>query len=270
MNCDYHIHSLPFSPDSKAATRLQVERAAALGIEEICLTEHLEVNFFGDKAWNMDMAAYQAHFNALAANGVRVKFGVEAGLPCKDEDFPILEQRLSAVPFDFVIASAHTVGGVSALDPPAYSGLSPETVFSEYITALLKGVKRLSPSLYSCVGHIDFPSRMFEDHPAPWLKYAHAPDELDALFRHVIYLGKCIEVNTAPYRKNGDGKIPPLDWLGRYAELGGEFVTFGSDSHAPAQTGFGLQDAARRARAAGIRYYATYDGMAPILHKLKG
>ena len=60
--------------------------------------------------------------------------------------------------------------------------------------------------------------------------YEDAPDAFDAIFRHVIALGKCIEVNTSGYATTGD-TFAHSSLLRRYVELGGENFTFGSDSH---------------------------------------
>jgi histidinol-phosphatase (PHP family) len=88
-------------------------------------------------------------------------------------------------------------------------------------------------------------------------------------FAILFLLGKCIEINTASYRNLGD-----LEGTGRglaarrYAELGGEHVTFGSDAHEPKHIGYRFNDAVETALRAGIKYYATYDEMVPAFHKL--
>jgi histidinol-phosphatase (PHP family) len=268
MNCDYHIHSYPLSPDSDTSAQLQIDRAIELGMVEICLTEHLEVNLFPDKAWNRDTAEYHDHFKRIGQNGLLVRFGLEAGISCSDEDVPELEARLGSIPLDFVIASVHSLNGNDVVSPQSFSGTSAGSVFAEYIQKILSGIKRINPSCYSCIGHIDFPTRLLSDLQDPRLFYSHAPDELDELFRYLIQRGKCIEINTGIYRSIGECPIPGRDWLARYVELGGEFVTFGSDAHTPDQVGYRFSEATEMAKRAGIRYYATYDKMKPSLHKL--
>lgn len=54
-----------------------------------------------------------------------------------------------------------------------------------------------------------------------------------------------------------------LGWLRRYRELGGEFVTLGSDTHQVRRFGENLDLAKVRAKQAGIRYIATYTAMQP-------
>lgn len=268
MNCDYHIHSHPLSPDSHATAQLQIDRAVSLGMEEICFTDHLEVNLFPEKVWNRDAAEFRDHFTRIEKNGLCVRLGVEAGISCRDDDVPELEEKLGSIPLDFVIASVHSLNGRDVLGSQWAAGKSPEVVFAEYIQKIISGIRRISPSCYSCIGHIDFPTRFLPDVPDPRLFYTYAADELDELFRHLISGGKCIEINTGVYRSIGGLPIPGHDWLRRYVALGGEFVTFGSDAHTPDQLGYRFPEAIEMARRSGIKYYATFDKMKPLLHKL--
>ena len=88
------------------------------------------------------------------------------------------------------------------------------------------------------------------------------------MFRYIIPLGKCIEVNTATYRNLGQREVPGEDWLRRYVQLGGEYITFGSDAHSPEYIHYRFDDAAEMARRAGVKYYATFERMKPVFHKL--
>jgi histidinol-phosphatase (PHP family) len=240
----------------------------SLGITEVCFTEHLEVNLFSDTAWNRDIAEYRDFFNRIEAEGVRVRFGIEAGISCSDGDVPELEEKLGGLPLDFVIASVHSPNGDDVLGPQWTAGKSASSVFSEYIQKILDGIKRVDPSCYSCVGHIDFPTRFLPDVQDPRMFYSHAADELDELFRYLISRGKCVEINTGIYRSIGKMPIPGGDWLRRYVELGGEFVTFGSDAHSPDQIGHRFREATEMAKHSGVKFFATYDKMKPTLHRL--
>jgi histidinol-phosphatase (PHP family) len=268
MNCDYHVHSHPVSPDSDTPARRQIDRAIALGMAEICLTEHLEVNLFEDKAWDREAADYHQEFERVEKAGLSVRFGIEAGISCSDGDLPILEEKLGSMPLDFAIVSLHSLDGKEVAGPRWAEEKSAERAFSGYIEKILASLERIDPSCYSCVGHIDFPTRFLAEVPDPRMFYSYAADELDALFRYLICRGKCIEINTGIYRSLGDLPIPGGDWLRRYAELGGEFVTFGSDAHSPDQVGYRFSEAAELARRSGIKYVATFEKMQPTLHKL--
>lgn len=267
MRCDYHLHS-SISADSSTSPFAQIRQAEALGLDEICFTEHLELHFYRGEDWHVNLQAYKEQFGQLSSPSVKIKLGIEAGIALAPEHFPELEDELRSMPCDFVLASAHTVNNIDPFDPAFYAGKTLSQVFRDYISSILNGIRQLDPGLYCCVGHIDFPAKGAHSEKDSRLFYHYASDEIDALFRHIIPMGKCIEVNTATYRSLGKLEPPGEDWLRRYVQLGGEFVTFGSDAHSPEYINYRLDDAMEIARRAGVKYYATYDRMKPIFHRL--
>lgn len=266
MRCDYHLHT-NFSLDSETPILDQLHRAAELGLEEICFTDHSE-NVWPDGTlrFTLDIPAYRKAVSELPDLGVRVRWGVEFGIPCDEETTKEHIDLIRAADFDFVIASAHLVDGQDPYFPCFYEGRTVTQANAFYVEILLKYIRRLPPDVFCSVGHVDYGSKFNPDKTAI-MRYSDCPDHLDALFAHVIQNGKCIEVNTSLYRKLGKD-IPGMDWLTRYRELGGEYVTFGSDAHIPAHMGYRFEDAAELAKAAGIKYYATFEHMQPTMHKL--
>jgi histidinol-phosphatase (PHP family) len=267
MRCDYHLHS-SISADSETSSYQQIKQAEALGLDEICFTEHLEIHFYRGDAWHVDLEEYRERFRQFPSRSVAIKFGVEAGIALAPEHFPELEDELRSAGCDFVIASAHSVDDIDPFNPEFYAGKTISEAFQDYISSIYTGITQLDPSLFSCVGHIDFPAKGAHSEKDSRLFYKYAPDEIDALFQYIIQLGKCIEINTATYRNLGGLSIPGEDWLRRYVQMGGEYVTFGSDAHSPEYIFYRMDEAAEMARRAGIKYYATFDRMAPTFHKL--
>ena len=114
------------------------------------------------------------------------------------------------------------------------------------------------------LGHYDFAAKSAPYTPRP-LCYADAPEQFDAILRYLAENGKGLEINTAVWRNApGWGQ----DVLTRFAQLGGEFVTFGSDGHIPAKVGYRFREAYALAQAAGIRYTATFRSRVPTFIRL--
>lgn len=99
------------------------------------------------------------------------------------------------------------------------------------------------------------------------LVYEDAPDAFDAIFRHVIALGKCIEVNTSGYATTGD-TFAHSSLIRRYIELGGENFTFGSDSHDTARDYADVERAKEMVRALGGKYQVSFEGRKAIYWKI--
>src|SRR5665647_129602 len=127
MRSDYHIHSF-ISPDCKVSPEEQIESAIAYGLEEICFTEHLEIHFHRGEDWHSDIQNYYEIFRKLNTKGIRVKFGVEAGISCVEEDFVELKEELNSVPFDYILACAHAVKGADPFMPKFFENKTREQV----------------------------------------------------------------------------------------------------------------------------------------------
>jgi histidinol-phosphatase (PHP family) len=161
-----------------------------------------------------------------------------------------------------VFASVHLVKGVNAYAPIYYEGRTKEEAYARYVEHIHACI-RTNP--YFCVlGHYDFCAK-FAPYADRTFYYAHAPEHLDGIFRYLIEQGKGLEINTATWQ---DSPCWGLDALTRYRELGGEFVTFGSDAHRPGRVGWRINEAVELARAAGIPYTATFQAMQPTFHAL--
>ncbi len=271
MFFDYHIHC-SHSQDCSVPMEQQILRAKELGITELCFTDHLELGLeqWGDR--EIDLVAYRAEFERLQElhPEIRLKLGIEAGISCPSHLFPRLKAMMSSMPFDFVIASAHTMDGKSVLNAFEFKARGLAQVCREYIPSILKRLKELDKDSWNCVGHIDFPLKgaLRRGIPNARYSYSFAPDEMDELFRYITEQGKCLELNTSPRALLADSSAYCPDWLKRYAQLGGEYITIGSDSHRLENTGAFFSEALELARNAGIRYLATFENMRPIFHAL--
>ncbi len=265
MISDMHVHS-SFSADSNEDMAQTLAVAQALGMKEICFTDHYDWDFPLGRNWVCDLDGIQAETARLNAvqDDVRVAFGVEMGVRLEPGVIAESERILSAYPFDNVVASVHLVQGVDPYFPDYFDGLTRQEGFSRYVETLYACLRQTD--FYTIAGHIDYPSKgcPYDDKR---FRYEDAPDVLDALFRLVIEKGKAIEINTSVLKKLG-GQSQDMAIYKRYVELGGEYVSFGSDAHKKGDLGFRFAEAVEFARAAGIRYYATFEAMRPILHRL--
>lgn len=257
---DYHMHCA-FSADSDAPLEAQLLAAQAAGLTEVCFTDH--VDFDGSGMPPADIAARDAELEALRGRfpQIRIRRGAEVGL----KDRAAAEAAWDALrdrDLDFIIGSVHMVYGQDACYPSFFAGRTRAESYRRYLQCILEALPAF-PQL--CVlGHYDFCCK-FAPYPSRAMAYGVAPDLFDGIFRFLASQGKGMEINTAPWLKDGPWG---LDVLKRYRALGGEFVTVGADAHRPSQVGNRLDEALELARAAGIPYLATYEARKPAFHKL--
>lgn len=267
FSTDYHVHS-SHSFDCHISMDDQICNAINKKIQEICFTDHIELGF---SEWNyqeMDLDAYFFQIQKCREKypQIAIKTGAEAGITCSSSDLQRTVDLLQKYPFDFVIASSHRINNVTLFCPDHYENQNFPDFCKEYIQNLISSLKIFDNSLYNCVGHIDLPIkpalRFFSDFSWKEFKYEYASDEIDELIKLIISYGKCLEINTAswllPNRQAQECK-----WLKRYAEMGGEYVTFGSDAHISSGIGKYYREAVILALESGIRYLAIFKDRQP-------
>lgn len=244
--------------------------AAERGVREICFTDHYDLDFPETspdpaKSWAGDIAGACRAIDALQPPpGLTVLKGVEMGVRLEEGIVERTVAALEGLPLDFVIASVHLVEGVDPYFPEYFAEKSRSEGFSRYLECIYGSLQRTD--FYQALGHIDYPSKGCP-YPEKALRYSDAPELIDALFRHLIERGKCIEINGSVLARLGDEQ-PDLAVYRRYAQLGGEFVTLGSDAHSHAACAQCLRQAADLAKAAGIRYAAAFRERQPVMQPL--
>ena len=262
MLADYHVHS-KHSSDGYESVRGIFERAAALGLDEIAVTDHFDFDEALLLYPNPDVDQLFREVRAVQGRVPRVRFGAEVAL----RDAKAFEDALEYIgdqPIDLIIGSVHNTDGKDPFEPSFFEERPREQAYADYIEHLAK--RCVSATGYSTLGHFDYVAKK-----APYaqrmIRYLDNPDAFDRVFRHLAHNGIGIEINTSVYRSL-DEPMWGLDILQRFVELGGEFVTFGSDAHNIGRIGFRIEDAKELARAAGVRYQAVFERMRPFLFPL--
>lgn len=273
MLFDYHLHSF-HSPDGSMKMETILKRAQELGLAEICITDHVEVdNTFGDE-WQTTKEKVQAQLDDM--NRIQkmsnnfVKKGVELAFP--DNDPGTVEDMCNLInpdDYDFSIISLHQYNGESPFSDSFFTDRTLPEGAATYVDWINKRIRDFPLEYYDCVGHIDFVSKGTHGLDDPSLKLSFFEKELRELFRFLIDNGKTFEVNTSAFKSLPSNKVHGLDWLTLFAQMGGEFVVIGSDAHREEFIGYRLDQALELIKEAGIPYVATYDKHYPTLHKIK-
>ena len=221
MFFDTHIHSA-YSHDSQMPLEQAIARARELDLGMV-LTEHIDINYPDPTAFRLDIAGYFRDYRPFRSETVLL--GVEIGLgvlECEDNRRIALDH-----PFDYVLGSIHLVNGVDTYSPEYYRGKSKQIAYGEYLDFMLACVKCCE--YIDSLGHIDYICR-YAPYPDTEMYYDEYRDKIDAVLKQVAESGKCLELNT---RRLGDKATAQalLPIYLRFAELGGQYATVGSDAH---------------------------------------
>ena len=248
---DTHMHTW-FSHDSSVALELYAAQAAAYGIAEIAITDH--VDFMPDSAGYryFDYDERRRYIQEAAerwAGKVVIHHGVEITYESRFE--AEIGEYMREHPFDYSIGSVHAVSDSPYARDRIATFVTGKNV-AEAVAPYFAEVERAIRSGYfDTVGHLDQCKRWLR----PWFKpadFATIPQAYEPLLVALVETGTALEVNSSGLRYPERETYPGPWVVARFHELGGKRVTVGSDAHMPQSFAFGLEEAAEIVAAAGF------------------
>ena len=278
MLADYHVHTA-FSDDCVYPMEDVVKDAIALGLDEICFTDHvdygvkLDYNEEGDTfkhdkngnpIRNTNYPEYFALIEKLQEqykDQITIRKGLEFGLQMNTLDK--YQKLYETYPMDFIIHSNHQVNDIEIYLPEYRKGRTQIEYNRIYYEEILRTVTHYKN--YSVLGHLDSMNRY---DPEGALDLSYFEDLVYEILKIVISDNKGIELNTANIRYHVKDLTPCRGILKIYHDLGGKIITIGSDSHKREHLGFNIEKAKEELKNLGFEYYCTYSKMEPIFHKL--
>lgn len=257
---DYHVHTY-FSTDSEAFPDEHIERAIALGMSEICFTDHIDYDYppeDGRQLFVFDPDMYFARLGELKdkyAGRIAIRIGVELGLN-PTNDIPNT-QLTDKYPFDFVIGSSHMVDGMDPYYHNFWDGRSASDCIVKYYEAVLRNVNEYNN--YDVYGHLDYIQRYIPDKDFVYTDNDYR-DIIDMILTKIIETGHGIELNTRGLTGGLTQFVPTISLMHRYKELGGEIVTIGSDAHYTKNIGYAFATARDILLNSGFKYVTGFKG----------
>ncbi|MBR0061121.1 MAG: histidinol-phosphatase HisJ family protein [Selenomonadaceae bacterium] len=227
MIFDSHMHT-KFSADSQMLAAEAIDRAASLNLG-VVFTEHFDYGLEIDgKDFTFDAATYMNEYKNL--RGDKVRLGVEVGL--RQSARAANENFLTQADFDFVIGSIHLVDDLDIYYTHFYIGKDKATAYRKYFEQM---AEEAAVADFDALGHIDYICRA-APYDNPEIDYATFAAEIDAVLKIVVEREKVLELNTRRfYNDRAVDELVPV--YKKYRELGGRYVTIGSDAHKVAAVG---------------------------------
>ncbi len=283
MTADYHVHTA-YSDDSEYAMEAVVRDAIALGLQEICFTDHVDYGIKRDwddprgilfrpggvgepekmPAANVDYPRYVSEIAALREkyrDQIALKLGLEFG--AQTHTLPEYRALFARYPFDFILLSVHQIGDQELWNQHFQAGRTQEEVYQGYYRELLALTRQFRD--YSVLGHLDLVSRYDKQGGYP---FENVKPLVAEILKTVIADGKGIEVNTSCRRYGLSDLTPSREILKLYRDLGGTIVTIGSDSHKKAHLGAYIRETQDELKALGFTHHCTFEKLEPIFHSL--
>lgn len=256
---DYHTHT-HFSTDSEASAREHIETAIALGMPELCFTDHTDFDYppeNGETLFRFNPFDYFDEIGILKreyASKIKIKIGIELGLN------PSIRDRNKAltiqIPFDFVIGSSHIVDGLDPYYPEYWEGITAKEGVEKYFNAILTNVK--AGNDYDVYGHLDYVRRYIPQKNFLYNEFDYY-EITEAIMKTIIENGHGIELNTRGLTYGENFFAPTINLIRRYHHMGGEIITVGSDAHFSENVGYSFKQASDILSEIGFKYITVFN-----------
>jgi len=260
IKVDAHLHS-SYSGDSKTSLEDMVLGAIDKGLDEICFTEHQDIDFVYNEEnpteifeVNTDQYLYDLlKLKEKYASKIWISFGIELGV--QTDIARKLAIYSKSHDFDFVIASSHLCNKKDPYYPSFFEGRDEKEAYHEYFKYEAECIKLFRN--FDSYGHLDYVLRYGPTRNTNFTM-AEYGDDIDTILKLLIDNEKSLEVNTSGLAYGMNAPHPSVDILKRYKELGGELITIGSDAHSADKIAYGFEQTEAILKDIGYKYYAVY------------
>lgn len=265
---DSHTHS-ENSHDGVHSVTFMVENAIDRDIQGFAVTDHFDCDHFEEQDCEMRLrqtALDVAMAKAAFRNRLIISTGIELGQV--HLNYKAADIALTMVHYDVVLMAVHCMRGWQDFYDIDYKNFSDEdinTMMLQYFDELLELTRWGN---FDVLAHLSLPVRypkLYNDIEIDLTRYTSQIDEILSL---LAKNGKALEINTSGLRSSV-GKTMPEQWVvQRFRELGGEYVTIGSDAHNAEDIGASITDGMKILADCGFEYFTFYRDRKPVLLKL--
>ena len=263
---DNHTHSKN-SFDGNDSVMMMCERAANLGLYSMTVTDHCECNeYYGNKD-NIDYKKAiegsikdTAKARAMYMNKLTVYTGIELGQPYQNME--AAKEVLSFTEYDFVIGSLHNLRNELDFYFLEYTPKKALELLDRYFEELTELV---GTGCFDTLAHLTYPMRYISANPEITVNISYFQKGIDKVLKMLAESDRALEVNTSGLRQVIGKTMPDEDIIRRFRELGGKYVTIGSDAHRWGDVGAGIEDGMRVLLKCGFTHFTVYEKRKPKL-----
>ena len=266
--CDLHTHSNN-SFDAQNSVDDMCKTAIDKGLYAIAITDHCEApgikigreykyGYFDESIPKSIKDATNA--KAMYADKIKVLRGLELGEPMHDME--CTQRAISYGELDYIIASVHNIRGYEDFYYVDFNENNVKQILKEYFYELAETAEFKH---FDTLAHLSYPLRYIKNKLGYIVDLSEYQNEIDEVYKILIKNEKALEINTSGLYKGLGITLPDQAQIKRFKELGGKYVTIGSDSHCKEDVGKGIAEGIAIAKNCGFDSYTIFENHKPVL-----
>ena len=262
-----HVHT-HFSRDCAYSAEEMAEAALKEGLFGICITDHCDMHTFISHNAYQNMLKSNKESKRLAEkyNGrLCVLSGIELGDAYFRHEYS--ERLLKKLELDTVLLSIHAVmvNGIekflSHIDFSSFSENELDLVVKNYFERLFVSVCETD---FDICAHLTLPFRYINGVYGRNLPIKNYHEQIKKVLSALIERGKALELNTSELSRQLFDFMPAKDIIIEYAQMGGKFISIGTDAHTPKNIAAGFNEGKKLLYECGFSSYVYYKDRKPI------
>ena len=209
---DYHVHST-CSPDGHQTMAQAAEAAVRQGLNELCITDHVDTLYWDDfrPRWDFDWDEARRQFREAAGLwGARITLRLGAELGDAQYGFDRAVHMMDGAPVDFVIGSVHLGGKKFGNMDLYYIEKGDEAYYDSVIDSYLDSVLELARwGQFQVLGHLTLPLRYINEHHGEHMTFRRHMDRVEEAPPHCDPQGGGHRVQHQPGKRAPAGAGDP-------------------------------------------------------------
>ncbi len=227
---DLHVHT-DNSFDGNHSATFFCEKAEMMDLRAVAFTDHCEVDQFRGED-NYEKRIFQAFFEiSKVRSAFRGKLlilnGIELGQPAYD--ISTANDIVSKYDYDHILGSVHNLrGGEDFYFMKNLTLDEADKLLKQYFDEIIEMLKW---GKFDVLAHLTYPLRYFYSQSNLDIDLNNYKKQIDEILLMTAKSDKALEINTAALRQPLNKLSPEVDIVKRFKELGGKYVSVGSDAH---------------------------------------
>ena len=165
-----------------------------------------------------------------------------------------------------MLGSLHNIRGLEDFYLLDYNKLDIHDLLCTYFDEIME---LIAWGKFDSLTHLTYPLRYIVGEQHKEISYEVYKDRVDDILKALIDQNKALELNTSGLRQAIGKTMPCPTVIKRFKELGGKYLTIGSDAHRWADIGSGVEEGYQIAQSAGFDHITIFVNREPVLLPLE-
>lgn len=264
-SADFHTHSI-HSFDGNHSVKSLCECAADKKIRYLAITDHCEIDAedFDFKAFCKKQYSDTNKAKTLFKSKINIYNGIELGQAVYNKS--LAEMILKQYDYDFVLGSIHNLKNMEDFYFLDYNNYDVTELLNRYFDTV---ITLCEWGNFDSLAHLTYPLRYICGNYKIKVDLADFCDKIDKILNLIISKDIALEVNTSGLGMEIRDFLPSREIIQRYKELGGKYITIGSDSHYCDKVGNFIDEGFDMIKECGFNFITVYEHRKPKLIEIK-